>query len=176
IGQRLGKDRLYEGLKLFGFGKKMGIDLSGEAEGLLRPAEEWTGYSVTRIPFGQEISVTAIQLIRAFCILANGGRLVQPYLVKAVIDSEGKIVTGAVLRKDRKTGELLRKRPSLCPGGIGYIVKPDVARWIVTEALTGVVNEGTSWKNTRCSANPERLNWQRLMKEVMLKVLTSLHL
>jgi len=143
IGQRLGKDRLYEGLKLFGFGKKMGIDLSGEAEGLLRPAEEWTGYSVTRIPFGQEISVTAIQLIRAFCILANGGRLVQPYLVKAVIDSEGKIVTGAVLRKDRKTGELLRKRPSLCPGGIGYIVKPDVARWIVTEALTGVVNEGT---------------------------------
>jgi len=129
IGQRLGKDKLYNGLKLFGFGKKVGVDLPGEAGGLLRHAREWTGYSVTRIPFGQEISVTSIQLIRAFCILTSGGRLVRPYLVKAVVDSAGEII------------EL--RESSLRHGGVGYIIKPEVAKWIVTEALVGVVNEGT---------------------------------
>jgi len=129
IGQKLGRDKLYNGLRLFGFGKKMGIDLPGEAEGLLWPARNWTGYSVTRIPYGQEISVTAIQLVRAFCILANGGRLVRPYLVKAVVGSDGEIIQ--------------LKRPS---PAVGYVVKPEVAEWIVTEALVGVVNEGTGKK------------------------------
>jgi cell division protein FtsI/penicillin-binding protein 2 len=126
IGQRLGKDRLYSGLRLFGFGAKTGIELPGEVEGLLRPADEWTGYSLTRIPFGQEICVTAIQLIRAFCILANGGRLVRPFMVRAIVDNNGKI------------REL--KRP---PPPVGYIIKPEVAEWVVRDALVGVVKEGT---------------------------------
>jgi cell division protein FtsI/penicillin-binding protein 2 len=129
IGQRLGKDKLYKGLRLFGFGKETGIDLPGEAEGQLRPTKEWTGYSVTRIPFGQEISVTAIQLVQAFCILANGGHLVHPYLVKAIVDNNGEIIK-------------LRRPPPL----VGYIVKPEVAEWVIKDALTGVVNEGTGSK------------------------------
>ena len=124
IGQRLGSDRLYEGLRLFGFGGKTGVELPGEVEGLLRPAATWDGYSVTRIPFGQEICVTSMQLIRAFCILANGGRLVRPFLVRAVVDNDGNIT------------EL--KRP---PTPVGYVVKNEVANWIVTDAMTGVVNE-----------------------------------
>jgi cell division protein FtsI/penicillin-binding protein 2 len=130
IGQRIGKDELYKGLKVFGFGKKTGLDLPGEAEGLLRPVEKWTGYSVTRIPFGQEISVTAIQLVRAFCILANGGRLVRPYLVKAMVANDGQIIK---LRYPQRAG-------------VGYVISPEVARWIVTDVLTGVVNEGTGRK------------------------------
>jgi len=130
IGQKLGKDKLYKGLQLFGFGKKTGLDLPGEAEGLLWPVTKWTGYSVTRIPFGQEISVTAIQLVRAFCILANGGRSVRPYLVKAMVGSDGQIIK-------------LRYPQS---AGVGYVISPEVARWIVTDALTGVVNEGTGRK------------------------------
>ena len=126
IGQRLGKDRLYDGLKLFGFGRKTGIELPGEVDGLLRPPDTWTGYSITRIPFGQEICVTGMQLIRAFCILANGGRLVRPFLVRAIVDNDGKIT------------EL--KRP---PPPVGHIIKPEVAEWVVREAMTGVVNEGT---------------------------------
>ena len=59
IGQRLGPPRLYEGLTLFGFGRKVGLELPGEAEGMLRPPGDWTGYSSPRIAFGQEISVTA---------------------------------------------------------------------------------------------------------------------
>ena len=126
IGQRLGKNKLYKGLRLFGFGKKAGIDVPGEADGLLRPAHNWTGYSVTRIPFGQEITVTAIQLVRSFCILANRGRLVRPFLVKAIVDNDGEII------------ELKRSLPP-----VGYVVKPEVAEWIVSDAMVGVVNEGT---------------------------------
>ena len=126
IGQRVGKDRLYKGLKLFGFGTKTGIELPGEVDGLLRPPDTWDGYSITRIPFGQEICVTGMQLVRAFCILANGGRLVRPFLVRAIVDNDGNIT--------------VLKRP---PPPVGYIVKPEVAKWIVTEALTGVINEGT---------------------------------
>jgi len=126
IGQRLGKERLHDGLKLFGFGRATGIELPGEIEGLLRPANTWDGYSVTRIPFGQEICVTSMQLLRAFCILANGGRLVRPFMVRAIVDNEGNIT------------EL--KRP---PPPVGYIVKPEVAKWVVGEAMASVVNEGT---------------------------------
>jgi len=126
IGQRLGKERLYEGLKLFGFGKETGIELPGEAEGLLRPVQKWTGYSVTRIPFGQEISVTAIQLAQAFCIIANGGHLIRPHLVRAMVDDNGTLI-----------------KPRLTTPPIGYIVKPEVAKWLVSDPLVGVINEGT---------------------------------
>ncbi|MHC4070915.1 MAG: peptidoglycan D,D-transpeptidase FtsI family protein [Planctomycetota bacterium] len=126
IGQRLGKKRLYDGLKFFGFGDKTGIELPGEVAGLLRGPQKWDGYSVTRIPFGQEICVTAMQLVRGFCILANGGRLVRPFLVRAIVDSNGKIT------------ELKRQPPA-----VGYIIRPEVAKWVVGEAMVGVVNEGT---------------------------------
>jgi cell division protein FtsI/penicillin-binding protein 2 len=126
IGQRLGPERLYEGLTLFGFGKKAGIELPGEAEGLLRPPADWTGYSITRIPFGQEISVTAIQMLRGFCMLANGGRLVRPYIVKAMVEPDGSMVDV--------------RPPAL---RVGYVIKPEIARWVVGKALVAVVNEGT---------------------------------
>ncbi len=126
IGQRLGKEKLYKGLRLFGFGKRVGIDVPGEADGLLRGTHKWTGYSVTRIPFGQEITVTAVQLVRAFCILANRGRLVRPFLVKAIVGNDGEIT------------ELKRPLPP-----VGYVVKPEVAEWIVSDCLVGVINEGT---------------------------------
>jgi cell division protein FtsI (penicillin-binding protein 3) len=126
IGQRLGKNRLYAGMRLFGFGGKTGIELPGEVPGLLRPAGEWDGYSVTRIPFGHEICVTAMQLVRAFCILANGGRLVRPFMVRAIVQPDGRIT------------EL--NQPT---APVGYIIKPQVAEWLVKDALVRVITEGT---------------------------------
>jgi len=126
IGQRLGKEKLHRGLQLFGFGRKTGISLPGDAPGLLWPVRKWTGYSVTRIPFGQEITVTPIQLVRAFCMLANGGHSVRPFVVRAIVDNDGNIIK--------------LKRP---PAPVGFVVSPRVARWIVTDAMVGVVNEGT---------------------------------
>ena len=133
IGQRFTKQKLHEGLRLFGYGKKTDIDLPGEVSGLLRTADKWTGYSLTRIPFGQEITVTAIQMVRAFCILSNGGRAVTPHVVKAVVDAQGNIV------------EFHNSPPP-----VGYIIKPEIANWIVKEPLVGVINEkesgGTGWR------------------------------
>ncbi len=126
VGQKVGAARLYYGLRRFGFGTKTGIDLPGEAEGNLRPVGEWTGYSVTRVPFGQEISTTAIQIVQAFCIIANGGRFVNPYLVKAVVDNNGNIIK--------------IRQPALNPG---FVIRPETADWLIREALTAVVNEGT---------------------------------
>lgn len=133
IGQRIGKDKLYTELRRFGFGRKTGIGLSGEAEGLLRPVNQWSGYSVTRIPYGYEISVTAIQMVRTFCMLANGGYLVEPFLVRAIIDEDGEII------------KLKKSTPP-----VGFVLNPEVAKWIVQKALVGVVNEqengGTGWR------------------------------
>lgn len=133
IGQRMGKKKLYRGLSLFGFGKKTGLDLPGEAQGLLRPVGKWTGYSVTRIPYGYEISATALQMVRAYCILANGGRPVRLHLAKATADSDGKVTK--------------LQRP---PPAVGFVIKPEVAKWIITNPLVGVINErqngGTGWR------------------------------
>lgn len=126
IGLKTGPRKLYEGLRLFGFGQPTGIDLTGEEPGLLRPTQKWSGYSPTRIAFGHEISVTALQIARAYCILANGGTLIQPHLVRAIINPEGQVTDIT---------------PSLV--GSGYIVRPETARWIVREALRSVVTHGT---------------------------------
>jgi len=130
IGQKMGPQKLYDGLSMLGIGKKTGIDLPGEGTGVLWPVDRWTGYSVTRIPFGQEVSVTAIQMIRAFCILANGGRPVTPYVVQAWVekDADGK----------PKVTNMKTPEPAT-----GFVIKPEVARWIVKDALVAVVNEGT---------------------------------
>jgi cell division protein FtsI/penicillin-binding protein 2 len=129
VGLAMGQKRLYEGMKLFGFGEKTGIDLPGEEPGQLHPTSQWSGYTVTRIPFGHEILVNSIQIIRAYCILANGGSLVTPYIVRAAVDAQGNVTE--------------MHRPS---GNTGFIVKPEVANWIIRKALVGVVEEGTGDK------------------------------
>lgn len=92
IGKRLGNERLYKYVKAFGFGEKTGVDLLAEDPGILRSLSRWNTYSTTSIPMGQEIGVTPLQLARAFCVFANKGKLVKPYLIRAVMDAEGRVV------------------------------------------------------------------------------------
>lgn len=83
IGEKLGPKKLYSRLTKFGFGRKTGIDLPGESSGLLRPVQEWSATSLPSISFGQEVSVTPIQLGAAISSIANGGFLMRPHFVKA---------------------------------------------------------------------------------------------
>ncbi|MBI4651856.1 transpeptidase family protein [Candidatus Desantisbacteria bacterium] len=92
VSMRLGKQRIYDYFKKFGFGEKTGIDLLGEVRGKLTPPSNWSGTSITAIPIGQEVGVTAIQLARAIAIVANGGYKVKPILIKKIISSEGKTI------------------------------------------------------------------------------------
>jgi cell division protein FtsI/penicillin-binding protein 2 len=93
IGKRLGNKRIHTYLKAMGFGSKSGVDLVGEDPGMLLPLNRWTSFSTTSLPIGQEISVTPLQMARAFCVFANGGLLVKPYIVRAVMAPDGRVVT-----------------------------------------------------------------------------------
>ena len=86
IADKLGKDKYYAYIKNFGFGSKTGIDLAGEAAGVLRPAKDWTKVDTAAIAFGQGISVTAIQLISAMSAIANNGVLMKPFIVRGLTD------------------------------------------------------------------------------------------
>jgi cell division protein FtsI (penicillin-binding protein 3) len=86
---RLGAERLRGWLTAFGLGRPTGIDLKGEAGGLLRPVSQWSGRSVVSHAIGQEVGVTPLQLVTAYAALANGGWMVKPHLVEAVVDPDG---------------------------------------------------------------------------------------
>jgi cell division protein FtsI/penicillin-binding protein 2 len=92
IGEKLGNARLFEIARRFGFDATTGIELPGESAGILRPLNKWDGYSLRRVPFGQEISVTALQLANAFCALSNGGVLMKPRLVSHIVRPDGEVV------------------------------------------------------------------------------------
>ncbi|MFH0840060.1 MAG: penicillin-binding transpeptidase domain-containing protein [Candidatus Omnitrophota bacterium] len=90
--QKLGPDKLYKYIKLFGFNNKTGINLPGEVTGILRPTSAWSKTSMVAIPIGQEVGVTAIQLVTAISVIANGGVLLQPRIVDRVIDDKGALI------------------------------------------------------------------------------------
>jgi cell division protein FtsI (penicillin-binding protein 3) len=89
IGGRLGQERLYSHLKDFGFGARSGIDLPGEAYGYLRDGSQWFGVDLATISFGQGVSATALQLVTAISVVANGGMLMKPYVVEKISDENG---------------------------------------------------------------------------------------
>ena len=92
LALRLGSERMYQYLHAFGLGRRTGIDLQGEASGILINQTRVTQGDLARIGFGQSVAVTPIQMITAACAVVNGGRLMQPYLVKAILDSDGNTV------------------------------------------------------------------------------------
>ncbi len=71
-------------IRAFGFGRKSGIDLPGESSGLVMPLEAWPALAKAYISFGQGISITPLQLVAAFAAVANGGRLLEPFVVASV--------------------------------------------------------------------------------------------
>ncbi len=90
--RRLGPERLYEGLRAFGFGAPTLVPLPGEVSGVLWPPRAWDGLSLTRIPIGQGVSVTPLQLAVAYAALANGGVRVPPRLVSHLAAADGRLV------------------------------------------------------------------------------------
>ncbi len=92
IADRIGSQKMYEKLIALGFGQKTGLGIFGETSGIFAKLENWDGYSLHSISFGQSISVTAIQLNNAYCAVANGGRLMKPYIIDSYRDEEGNII------------------------------------------------------------------------------------
>jgi cell division protein FtsI (penicillin-binding protein 3) len=93
--QKLGEKRLYEYAMRFGFGKKTGIDLPGEAGGVLKPPKKWSGTTLAAMSIGYEVAVNPLQVLRAYSAVANGGLLMKPYLVSKIISPEGDVLMRA---------------------------------------------------------------------------------
>jgi cell division protein FtsI/penicillin-binding protein 2 len=91
LGQKMGNQRIYNAIRSFGFGQRSGVDLPGEDPGLVNPLRKWTKYSTESVSQGYEVMVTPMQLARAFCAYANGGRLVTPRIVKGTLEADGSV-------------------------------------------------------------------------------------
>lgn len=128
LGQRLGKDKLFEYIRNFGFGKKTGVDLNGEASGILFKLSQVGPVELATTAFGQGVSVTPIQQIAAVAAAINGGKLFKPHVAKAWINPE----TGQVV--DEIEPELVRE-----------VISPETSKQ-VREALESVVAKGTGGK------------------------------
>jgi cell division protein FtsI (penicillin-binding protein 3) len=92
LGLRVGKERMYDYMKRFGFGERTGIELKGETRGLVRKPENWHPSSMGSVAIGQEIGVTPIQMAAAFATIANDGVRVAPHLVREVRDANGQAI------------------------------------------------------------------------------------
>lgn len=88
----LGNDRLYQYFRDFGLGEPLGIDLPGEEAGIFHPPERWYGISPTRIPIGQGIATTALQLLTVQSTIANDGYRMRPYVVRRIVSEDGNVV------------------------------------------------------------------------------------
>jgi cell division protein FtsI/penicillin-binding protein 2 len=126
IGERLTNPGLFHAVQSFGFGRPTGLELPGESAGQVRALCEWTNYySTGSVPMGQELAVTPIQLVTAFCALANGGELLRPRIVRAIVSPNGKIV------------QVFDK-----PEVVGRPVARETAAFMLDPVLRGVVESG----------------------------------
>jgi len=92
IGQTLDSSCLFKYIKAFGFGRKTGIDLPGEVRGSINPPVKWSKVEKHYIAFGYGISTTALQLLSTFSAIANDGVLMRPFVVKEIINNDGKTI------------------------------------------------------------------------------------
>jgi cell division protein FtsI (penicillin-binding protein 3) len=127
VGLALGPERYYRYMTAFGFGQPTGVGLAGESRGMLREPGRWSALSLPTLSIGQEISVTALQMVAAFGAVANGGVLMRPRIVKAVFEPDGREV--------RRIEPLAVRR----------VIGPETARTL-TRLLVRVVEEGTGHK------------------------------
>ncbi|MDP9054429.1 MAG: transpeptidase family protein [Acidobacteriota bacterium] len=81
IGTRVGREKMFEYAKRYGFGDKTGLPVPAESAGKLRGLDRWGTTSLASVSMGQEVSVTSVQLARLGCVMANGGMLVKPRLI-----------------------------------------------------------------------------------------------
>ena len=125
LGQRLGKEKLFNYIHDFGFGEKTGIDLQGEGKGILFNIDRVGPVEQATTAFGQGVSVTPIQQVMAVSAAINGGTLYTPYIVKEVVDPS--------------TGKTIMKK---APVAKRNVISKDTSKEI-REALETVVAQGS---------------------------------
>jgi len=93
LAMQLGDQKFYEYVRRFGFGERTGVNLPGEISGVIHPPHTWSKISISRMPMGQEVDATPLQMATAMCAIANGGHLMMPQIVHDITDEAGNVVT-----------------------------------------------------------------------------------
>jgi cell division protein FtsI (penicillin-binding protein 3) len=123
IGQRLGNPGLHSIVRRFGFGERTGIGFPGESAGIVRPLQDWSALTTTSVPMGYEVGVTPLQLATAYCAIVNGGTLLRPRLVRALLAVDGRPV-------EMHTG----------PEPVRQVLPEETALYMTSTVLPGVVS------------------------------------
>lgn len=128
LTRRIGKAALRDAIEKFGFGSATGVEVDWEAPGKVQPLKRWADITFANISFGQGIAVTPLQMVRAFAAIGNGGVLMRPQVVKALLDSDGNLVR------------------TFLPASDGRAISDRAAK-LTLDAMTAVTREGGTGTN-----------------------------
>lgn len=92
VAQKLGAQKIYDYAHAFGVGTSTGSGIPGEVSGVLKPVSVWSRNSIGAVPIGQEVCVTALQLVSAIATIANKGEMMKPYVLGAIVDKQGEVL------------------------------------------------------------------------------------
>ena len=124
LAMLLGEQRFYDYARAFGFGQRTGFPVGAEIDGMMAPPEKWDGLTITRMPMGHSVAATPLQMHMAMGVIASGGTLLRPQIIREVRDARGEIVY--------RYGPVAKQR----------VVSEQTAR-TMAHLLHGVVVEGT---------------------------------
>ncbi len=127
LSEKINDRDFYKGLRDFGFGNLTSIDMLGETKGYLKKPNQFSGVSKAFISHGYEISVTPIQMVMAYSALINGGYLLEPRILKEIVDPKGNVKSNFVTKKIRR------------------VISQETSE-IIKNIMVGVVEHGTGKK------------------------------
>lgn len=153
LGLKLGKDKLFNYIDLFGFGKKTGVDLNGEASGIIFNKNKIGDLELATTAFGQGVSVTPIQQITAVSAAINGGILYKPYIVKSLNEPQNNMVI-----KENKSKIVRKVLSSDTSKKVRYALESVVARGTGHNAYIGGYRVGGKTGTAQKAVNGKYLN------------------
>jgi len=143
LAKKVGAEAYYKYAEAFGFGAKTNVQLAGESKGLLKNTKNPTDFS--RVAYGYGVGVTPLQVANAYCVIANGGKLMQPRIVKKIDTNSGLLIEEyrpEMIRRVISEGASRQMREAL-----KTVVQPDgTARRANVEGFTEGGKTGTAWK------------------------------
>ena len=144
IALSLGKDKFYDYLNRFNYGKVTGIDLSGEAQGMVLPKSAIQMADLARISFGQTIACTPVQLLSATAAMVNGGEVYTPHLVKEIYDEKSSVKI--TIDKNKKSTAISKKTSEIIAGYLEGVVKNGSGKQAYIEGYRVGGKTGTAQK------------------------------
>lgn len=144
IALSLGKDKFYDYLNRFNYGKVTGIDLSGEAQGMVLPKSAIQMADLARISFGQTIACTPVQLLSATAAMVNGGEVYTPRLVKEIYDEKSSVKI--TIDKNKKSAAISKKTSEIIAGYLEGVVKNGSGKQAYIEGYRVGGKTGTAQK------------------------------